>query len=54
MLKMLKGKRTYFCAAAVALTAALHHLGLINDSIYQTLGVIFASGGLASLRASMK
>lgn len=50
---MLKGYRTYACAAGIGVAAALHYLGILNDSAYQTITLMLAGGGLAALRASV-
>ncbi len=48
----MKGYKTYLCAAAIAALAAVHYLGFINDTAYQTMVGLFGAGGLAALRAA--
>lgn len=53
ILDFLKGKKTYFLAAAGACTAIATFLGG-ESTLYQLIAALFGAGGLASLRAGIK
>lgn len=50
---MLKNYRTYLCAAGIGIATALHALGFLNDSLFQTISALCAAGGLAGLRSAV-
>jgi hypothetical protein len=50
---MLAGYKTYVVAALTAVVTVAHSLGYINDSLYQTLLALLASGGIATVAAKM-
>ncbi len=54
LLEWLSGKKTYFCALAVALIALARQLNWIDDNAYATLLTLLGAGGLTALRAGMK
>lgn len=49
----LSGKKTYLIAGGVALAAAAHALGWIDDVVYQAVLGLLGAGGLATLRAGV-
>ena len=49
----LRGKKTYFVAAAMGVLAAAFHLKWIDQHTYETLLGLLASAGLMALRAGV-
>lgn len=50
----LKGKRTYLCAAAIAVSALLNKLGILDSETHRTLLQILGALALYFLRAGSK
>lgn len=51
-MNVLQGYRTYIIAALIGLATALHQLGYVDSTTYQTLLGVLGAGGLATLRAA--
>lgn len=51
---MLKGYKTYICAAVAALATAAHYLGYITAEQYQTVLALTGAGAAMSLRSALK
>lgn len=50
---ILKGRKTYLIAAAVAVVVFARMAGLIDEGVYQVVLGLLGAGGLATLRAGM-
>lgn len=48
---MFQGNKTYIIAACIAIVAAAHYLGYVDDTLYGTLVGLLTGGGIASLGA---
>lgn len=53
MLDFLKGYKTYIVAALSAVVTLLHAAGKIDDTLYQSLLALLASGGVATVAAKI-
>jgi hypothetical protein len=52
LLKFLKGKKTYFAAAALFVVGGLEALGWLPKDVTDPLKVFLGAAGLAALRAA--
>jgi hypothetical protein len=50
----LKGKKTYICAIAIGIVAALHATGYVNDALYEQLNAVLYPATVAAIRHSME
>ena len=50
---MLNDKKTYICAAVMALATAAQYLGFIDAELYKGIMGLFGAGGIAALRAGV-
>lgn len=53
MFAQFKGSRTYIVASVIGILSALHFLGHIDNTTFQTFIALLTGGGLATLRAAV-